>query len=224
MDRFLIVEDDARQRSVLQRALREDGHLVEDAGTLADARKKVLAQTFDLVILDRMLPDGDGEEFCVELRRQGIRTPVLMLTARGELKDRVSGLTVGADAYLVKPFELEELKATALALIRRDRLGSRFVDGSFVIDFLARETWSSGKRLDLTPRQFALLARLATEVDVPVSRADLLRSVWHLDFDPGSGVLDVQVSHLRAKLETEAWRLETVRGVGYRLRKSATTP
>ena len=93
-----------------------------------------------------------------------------------------------------------------------------------VTDRLLSTTRAVRKRLDLTPRQFALLARLATEVDVPVSRADLLRSVWHLDFDPGSGVLDVQVSHLRAKLETEAWRLETVRGVGYRLRKSATTP
>ncbi len=221
MDRFLIVEDDARQRSVLARALCEDGDAAENVGTIAEARALLRSRQYDLVILDRMLPDGDGVAFCEELRRQGIRIPVLMLTARGELTDRVTGLTNGADAYLVKPFELDELRAMVLALLRRDRFGARFVDGDFVIDFVAREAWSGDRRLDLTPREFALLARLATAAEVAVSRADLLQSVWQLSFDPGSGVLDVHVSHLRAKLETDAWRLETVRGLGYRFRRQA---
>lgn len=219
VDRFLVVEDDVRQRSVLSRALREDDHTVDEVATIAEAREKLLSQPYDIIILDRMLPDGDGLDLCVEIRRHGLRAPVLMLTARGELRDRVTGLVVGADAYLVKPFEFDELKALVVALIRRDRVGARFMDGGFVVDFFAREAWSNSKRLDLTPREFALLARLVNEADIPVSRADLHRSVWQLNFDPGSGVLDVHVSHLRAKLDCEAWRIQTVRGIGYRFRK-----
>ena len=224
MDRVLIVEDDPRQRNVLARALREDGFDLDDVGTIDEAREKVLSRRYDVIVLDRMLPDGEGVDFCIELRRNGLHAPVLMLTARGELRDRVAGLTVGADAYLVKPFELDELRALLVALIRRDRIGTRFVDGAFVLDFVSRDAWSGERRLELTPREFALLARLATEADVPVSRADLHRSVWQLSFDPGSGVLEVHVSRLRTKLEGEAWRLETVRNIGYRFRRLPSDP
>jgi DNA-binding response OmpR family regulator len=219
MDRILVVEDDIKQRRVLSRALAEEGIDVVEAATMEEARARFNPRSFDALIVDRMLPDGDGLALCSEVRRSGASAPILMLTARGELNDRVEGLREGADYYVVKPFEIEELLAVLTALIRRSRMGVMFLDGDLKIDFIAREASLAGKRIDLTDRELALLARLAADAGRPVSRSQLLESVWHLAFDPGSGVLEVHVSRLREKLGEDAWRVETVRRVGYRLRK-----
>lgn len=165
-----------------------------------------------------MLPDGDGPAFCESVRQANVLTPILMLTARGEVPDRVAGLRAGADDYLVKPFELEELLARVVALVRRSQQLSSVRLGELVIERLQRRCTVRGVALDLTVREYELLARLAAANGSPVARAALFRDVWRMDFDPGSGVLDVQISRLREKLGKEASRIETVRGVGYRLR------
>lgn len=214
----LVVEDDSALAQFLGRVLDEEGQQAVLVGTLRDARVALEKQAFDAVVLDWMLPDGDGTELCEELAGRPASPPVLMLTARGEVADRVRGLRSGADDYLVKPFEVDELVARLEALQRRARGGELRV-GDLVIRLLPQRAWLGGAALDLRGKEFALLTRLAQELDRPVSRATLLLDVWGLRFDPGSGVLDVHVSRLRDKLGDESWRVETVRGVGYRLRR-----
>ncbi len=216
--RVLIVEDDADLGGLLMRVLEEEGAkptLCTTATTgLEEANRK-----YDAIVLDWMLPDGDGPTFCEALRRANILSAVLMLTARGEVQDRVRGLRAGADDYLVKPFEIEELLARLEALSRRSRHVAPLVVGDLSIDRLGRRCMLSGAPLDLTAREYDLLLRLADADGEPVSRARLLEDVWHLSFDPGSGLLEVQVSRLRDKLGKD--RIETVRGVGYRLKRGA---
>lgn len=215
--RALIVEDDARLGALLERVLSEEGYEPTRCTTYADGMRKA-ALGFDVIVLDWMLPDGDGPAFCEELRRGNNYAPILMLTARGEVGDRVKGLRSGADDYLIKPFEVDELVARVDALVRRGAQLSRLVVGELVIDRLQRNCTLGGSLLELTVREYELLSRLASAGGSPVSRAALLRDVWRMSFDPGSGVLDVQVSRLRDKLGKFAARLETVRGIGYRLR------
>jgi DNA-binding response OmpR family regulator len=216
----LIVEDDARLNELLMRVLSEESHTVDRAKTLEEARARLAAGRHDAVILDRMLPDGDGVDLCEELRRAGNVVPVLMLTARGEVCDRVRGLRAGADDYLVKPFEIEELLARLDSIVRRARLASVTSVGSLELDRIRREVRVHGTRIDLTAKELSLLACLAETPDAPVSRAELLSKVWGLAFDPGSGVVEVHVSRLRDKLGDHAFVVETVRGTGYRLRSS----
>jgi DNA-binding response OmpR family regulator len=215
--RALIVEDDARLGALLKRVLGEEGYEATWCTTLAEGLQQA-ASTFDVIVLDWMLPDGDGPAFCEAVRANNVFSPILMLTARGELKDRVQGLRSGADDYLVKPFEVEELLARVDALVRRSAQLSSLVVGELVIDRLKRSCSLGGALLDLTLREYELLVRLASAGGVPVSRSVLLRDVWRMGFDPGSGVLDVQISRLRDKLGKFASRVETVRGIGYRFR------
>jgi two-component system OmpR family response regulator len=217
MPTVLVVDDDAAALDVISRSLASEGYTVDRAGDLRSARERLTSSSYSAIVIDRMLPDGDGQELLEDLKKAKDRTPVLMLTARGELSDRVSSLRAGADSYLVKPYELDELLAVVAALVRRRRETS-YTDGDFRIDFLERQTWDKTRRLDLTPREFLLLARLAVTPGQPVTRSDLLAAVWNLDFDPKSGVLEVHMTRLRGKLDAQAWRIETVRGVGYRLR------
>ncbi|HEX2730317.1 MAG TPA: response regulator transcription factor [Polyangiaceae bacterium] len=215
--RVLIVEDDFSLGALLRRVLEEEGATVVVCQSAALAMAEA-PENFDVLLLDWMLPDADGPSFCQALRRANIWTPILMLTARGEVPDRVEGLRAGADDYLSKPFDVEELLARLWALVRRSALGTSLVIGELVIDRLHRRCTSGGAVIDLTAREYELLVRLALANGDPVSRMTLLRDVWRMDFDPGSGVLDVQVSRLRDKLGDESSRIETVRGVGYRLR------
>jgi len=216
----LIVEDDPLLLQLLTRIMTEEGHRAVERITAAGGREAALNEHYDIVILDWMLPDGDGATLCAELRERGVAVPILMLTARGEASDRVKGLRSGADDYLVKPFDVEELLLRVQALIRRSRTGLAIEVRDLRIDRLARKAAIAGRPLDLTTKELDLLIALASRPGQVQSRASLLQSVWNLAFDPGSGVLDVHVSHLRDKLGEQSWMVETVRGAGLRLRSS----
>lgn len=212
------MEDDAQLAELLERVFQEDGHTTTVCGTLADAERALAEGHPDIVVLDWMLPDGDGLALCARLRAQQPPLPVLMLTARGEVADRVTGLRTGADDYVTKPFDVEELLARTFAVYRRvsQTWVTRF--GDIEIDRRSQIVRAAGKRIELTAREYALLARLADAPDACVPRATLLADVWNTSFDPGSGVIDVHVSRLRDKLDGLSWMVETVRGQGLRLR------
>jgi DNA-binding response OmpR family regulator len=217
----LVVEDDAQLAELLGRVFREEGHGAVVCGTLAGAELELAKRSFDIVVLDWMLPDGDGLDLCARLTARQPPVPVLMLTARGELHDRVTGLRTGADDYLTKPFEVEELLARVDAVHRRANQSWVTRVGALEMDRRAQIVHASGKRLELTSREYALLARLADCPDECVSRTTLLLDVWNTAFDPASGVIDVHVSRLRDKLGELAWMVETVRGRGLRLRTTS---
>ena len=220
--KILMLEDDERLRSVVVRGLHRAGHIVDVAGTIEEARWFVSETRHDVLILDVMLPDGDGFAFCRELRAAGDWSPVLMLTARDAVTDRVRGLDVGADDYLVKPFAFAELEARLRALDRRgpsDRPTSILV-GGFELDPGAHRATVGSRVLELTGRQFALLEFFARRADQVLTRAQILDQVWDWAFEGDPRIIDVYVRSLRQALGTEpgAPRIETVRGVGYALR------
>lgn len=214
----LVIEDDPSLADLLGRVFREEGHTATLVADFASGLGATRTNRFDAIILDWMLPDGDGLTLAGALRTRGDATPILMLTARAEVRDKVGGLKAGVDDYLTKPFEVEELLARLHALVRRSEWVSHVEAGALVFDQLQRRCRLLDTPLDLTTREYQLLLRLALARGQPVSRAELLADVWQLAFDPGSGVLEVQVSRIREKLGADAWRIETVRGVGYRLR------
>jgi DNA-binding response OmpR family regulator len=214
----LVVEDDPLLLELITRIMVEEGHTTISQTTAGGARSAALNQRYDIVILDWMLPDGDGASLCAELREKGVTTPLLMLTARGEVADRVKGLRSGADDYVVKPFDVEELLLRVDALVRRSQSGHHLKAGELSIDRLAQRAEIGGRGLELTAKELQLLVALAARPGQLVPRAELLKEVWGLTFDPGSGVLDVHVSRLRDKLGDHAWMVETVRGSGLRLR------
>jgi len=217
----LIVEDDIRQRALLARVLSDAGHETSEAGSLEQARKHLRERRHEVLLLDRILPDGDGIVLCEELRHAGDSTPILMLTARGDVADRVTGLRAGADDYLMKPFEIDELLARMEALSRRavEPPVSRIVD--LELDRVRREVRVAGVLIALTAREYTLVAYLAEHKGEALSRIDLFTRVWGLVADPGTGVLEVHVSRLREKLGDRKDIIETVRGVGYRLKSGS---
>jgi len=217
--RILVVEDDSQLAELLGRVFDEEGHVTRVVSSLAAADAAIEAMPFDIVVLDRMLPDGDGLELCRRLQTRNVTLPVLLLTARGELQDRVSGLRTGADDYLTKPFEVEELLARLDAIVRRTARPWVTAIGPMEIDRRSQTVKLEGKRLDLTSREYALLARIADEAGECIGRAVLLADVWNMAFDPGSGLIDVHMSRLRDKLGSFGWMIETVRGHGFRMRR-----
>jgi DNA-binding response OmpR family regulator len=216
--RILLVEDDEELSSFLVRVLHEEGFEVVRAASAGEALGCLDAQSFQLAVLDRMLPDLDGLTICTAIRRHDLELPVVMLTARGELEDRVAGLDSGADDYVVKPFEVEELLARIRALLRRAASPIMSV-GGLRLEWSRRSASIDGLPLELTAREYAVLEHLAREPDRIISRAELLEAVWHTRFDPGTNVIEVYVNRLRNKLGRHARMLETVKGLGYRLRK-----
>lgn len=217
-----MLEDDQRLRSVVVRGLHRSGHSVDVAGTVEEARWLLAEGDHDVLVLDVMLPDGDGFALCRELRAAGDQSPVLMLTARDAVADRVRGLDVGADDYLVKPFAFAELEARLRALGRRgpsDRQPTVVV-GPLELDPAARRATVGGHELRLPGRQFALLELFARRVDQVLSRAQILDQVWDCAFDGDPRIIDVYVRALRRALSPfpDAPRLATIRGVGYALR------
>jgi len=206
----------------LRRLLSDEGLVADGCADGDEAVRQVKDGRYDLVLLDWMLPGQDGLSVCRELRRSGSKVPVLMLTARSELRERVLGLKSGADDYVVKPFEVEELVARIHALLRRTQ-GARQVNlGGMEIDLERRCVVIDARPVFVTGRELDLLLHLANRVNEVVTRAELLARIWQMPFDPGSNVVDVQVRRLREKLGTRAWMVETVRGVGYRLRSESS--
>lgn len=214
----LIVEDDAKLSKLLAKVFREEGDAPTVCARADEALRVAAAGEFDVIILDWMLPDGEGPGVCEALRRAGVATPVLMLTARDEVADRVLGLRSGADDYLVKPFDVEELLARVEAILRRTAAVPEVRAGELTFDRLGRRASIAGRPLELTAREYALLLCLALRPDETVDRAALLAYVWQLNFEPGTGLVEVVVSRLRDKLGPHAWMIETLRGAGYRLR------
>jgi two-component system OmpR family response regulator len=220
--RILIVEDDAEAGAAMARGLGEAGHQLVHAADGALGLVAAADGGFDVLVVDRMTPNMDGLTMVETLRRQGDQTPVLFLSALGEIEDRVAGLKAGGDDYLVKPYAFAELIARVEALARRRETGSvRTIlrVGELEMDLIGRTVRRQGKPIDLQPREFQLLEFLMRHAGQSVTRTMLLEKVWEYHFDPQTNVIDVHVSRLRAKLDKGFDRpmLLTVRGAGYRL-------
>ena len=224
MSRILIIEDELPMRTALKDCLEAEGYRTLGATDGESGFQRALADKPDLILLDIMLPKLDGYAICAELRRLGNPVPVLMLTAKGQIEDRVHGLDVGADDYLVKPFSTEELLARVRALLRRvhkqTRLHSPLMLGDTRIDLTKQIAARGRKTLHLTAREFAMLRLLAEAEGEPVSRERFLDAVWGYTAFPTTRTVDNHIASLRAKLEKDAeqprW-IKTVHGVGYRL-------
>lgn len=222
MTHVLIVEDDRNLREFLRKALREEGATADEAASGEAALHAARGGSYDCIILDVMLPGRDGFDVMATLRTQGDTTPILMLTARGELAHRVRGLEGGADDYLAKPFDLAELLARVQALVRRARLGGGDAThrlGALTLNPLARRVTLGPRTIDLSPREFSLLEFLMQNAGRTLSRSRIAEAVWHVQFDSQTNVVDQYVTYLRRKLASGADvpEIVTVRGVGYRL-------
>jgi len=222
--RLLLVEDEERLAAALARGLAEEGHVVEVASTGGEARAQGLSGAWDVIVLDWALPDADGVALLREWRAGGLKTPVLLLTARGTTGEKVTGLRAGADDYLVKPFDFDELLARLEALRRRGGPVDAPL-GGVVLDARRRALVRGADSEPLTAREYALLSALSAQAG-PCSRADLLAEVWAKEPGVSANVVDVYVGYLRTKLERigATARIDSVRGVGYRLVLPKSSP
>ena len=216
---LLIAEDDPLIADGLIRAMRTDGYAVDHTTSGLEADEALKQYTYDLVILDLGLPRLDGLEVLRRLRTRGTAVPVLVLTARDALQDRVKGLDAGADDYLVKPFDLPELEARVRALLRRQRpsLSGRLHLGELMIDISGRSVYHGSQRIDLSAREFGVLELLARRAGRVVSKEQLLESLTGWDDDVGTNAIEVYVHRLRKKLEPGGIHIRTIRGLGYLL-------
>jgi two-component system OmpR family response regulator len=219
--RILVVEDELKIARAIKRGLENEGHAAEAVHNGDDAVFWATEQEFDAIVLDVMLPGKDGFTVCRELRALGVQTPVLMLTARSGVEDRIGGLDAGADDYLVKPFAFGELLARLRALMRRGpaERAPQIVVGDIVIDPAAHSVTRAGVVIDLSQREFALLEYMARNVGRALRRGDIIEHVWATEYDGLSNVVDVYVGYLRKKLEKpfRSQVIHAVRGVGYKL-------
>jgi two-component system alkaline phosphatase synthesis response regulator PhoP len=223
-ERILLVEDEMGLRMTLGDRLRREGYVIETAADGVSGLERASSEPFDLLILDVMLPGRSGLDVCRDLRQREIRTPILMLTARGETSDKVIGLRLGADDYLAKPFEMPELLARVEALLRRSSQpaytgASTQQFGRIFVDFLKTEVTRDGKPLQLSAREFQLLRYFIEHRGELLSREQLLTEVWGYDVTPSTRTVDVHVAWLRQKLESDPKRPElilTVHGLGYK--------
>jgi two-component system, OmpR family, response regulator len=221
--RALIIEDDRTIADFVGRGLREAGFAVDQAADGEEGLEAALQQPYDVAIVDLMLPRRDGWSVIDELRRRGRQTPVLILSARRSVDDRVRGLQTGGDDYLTKPFAFAELLARVQALVRRATRTpepTTLTVGDLSLDLLSRKVTRAGAPIDLRPREFALLEYLMRNAGKVISKTMILSHVWEYNFDPQTNIVDVLVSRLRDKIDRpfETRRLHTVRGVGYVLR------
>jgi len=218
----LLVEDEAKIASFVGLGLREQGFVVDHCANGQEGYNLALERDYDVVLLDIMMPGKDGLAILKGLRQAGRNVPVILLTARNELDDRITGLNLGADDYLAKPFYVEELVARIHAVVRRSE-GERqniLAVGSLRLDRITREVTSNGQHVELTGREFNLLEYLMRSPGRVLTRTQILEHVWGYDFNPSTNVVDVAIQRLRKKLEPVAatqW-IESVRGVGYRFR------
>ncbi len=221
--RILIVEDEAKLAALIRRGLREEGHAVDAVADGEEALVRASATEYDAIVLDVMLPGLDGFETCRRLRASSVWTPVLMLTARGSVEDRIAGLDTGADDYLTKPFSFAELLARLRALARRGAVErpAMLETGDLRLDPATRRVWRGETELHLSTKEFALLETFMRRPGRVLSRFDLLEHAWDYGYENRSNVIDVYVRYLREKIDRPFGRasLETVRGAGYRLRE-----
>ena len=221
--RILIVEDETKMAALLKRGLEEEGYAVDVAATGTDGLWAGTENPYDAIVLDVMLPELDGFAVCRELRAAGVWSPVLMLTARDAVEDRVAGLDTGADDYLTKPFSFAELLARLRALVRRGPVERPVVleVGSLRLDPATRRVWRRGTEIELSTKEHALLETFMRRPGVVLSRLDLLEHAWDYAYENRSNVVDVYIRYLREKVDRPFGRksIETVRGAGYRLRK-----
>jgi two-component system OmpR family response regulator len=220
--RLLVVEDEVKMAGLLRRGLQEEGYAVDLAGNGQEAIWLATECAYDAIVLDVMLPDMDGFEVCRRLRAAGRWAPVLMLTARDGVPDRVAGLDAGADDYLTKPFSFSELFARLRSLLRRE-LSARpavLTVGDLVLDPATHRVLRAGREVELTPKEFALLHLFMRHPNEVLSRSRIIEHVWDFAYAGDSNVVDVYVRYLREKIDRPFGRrsLETVRGAGYRLR------
>ncbi len=223
--RVLLVEDDKKIATFITKGLGQAGFAVDHAADGEDGLHLALNEAFDACIIDIMLPKRDGLSLIEELRRQKINTPVLILSAKRSVDDRVKGLQTGSDDYLVKPFAFSELLARVQALIRRaspPALPTRLVVADLHLDLLTRDIFRGDQKIDLQPREFALLEYLMRNAGRVVSKTMILEHVWDYNFDPQTNVVDVLVCRLRNKVDRdfETKIIHTIRGVGYVLKAS----
>ena len=220
--RALVVEDELKMAALIRRGLVEEGYAADVVRTGEDAIDMARATPYDTIVLDVMLPGLDGFEVCRGLRASGVWTPILMLTARDGVEDRVAGLDAGADDYLIKPFSFAELLARLRALARRGQAErpTVLVAGSLRLDPATRQVWRGDAGIELTAKEFALLETFLRRPGEALSRLDLLEHAWDYAYENRSNVVDVYVGYLRAKIDRPFGRhsIETVRGFGYRLR------
>jgi heavy metal response regulator len=219
--RILVVEDEEPIAAFLRQGLSESGYAVDVAADGTEALHWAAIAAYDVIVLDLMLPEVDGLAVCTELRRRGVATPVLMLTARDTIEDRVAGLDSGADDYLVKPFAFAELLARIRALLRREPAlkGTLLQVADLTLDTLSREVRRAGEPIALTSKEYGLLEFLMRNPNQTLTRATIAEHVWDYDFDNLSNIIDVHIFALRRKLDDgrAVKLLHTVRGVGYRL-------
>jgi DNA-binding response OmpR family regulator len=219
--RILVVEDNHRLNSSLQMNLTHEGYSVDTAHDGQEGQDLAELTPYDLIILDILLPKKDGLEVCRDLRRRRNHTPILLLTARDSVDDRVQGLDCGADDYLVKPFAMRELLARLRALLRRKHpyVNGRLEMGNLVVDPVEHSVEREGRVIDLTPKEFALLEYFMYHPNQVVTRDMIEQHIWNYDFECNSNVIDVYVRRLRRKIDDpfETRLLATIRGIGYRL-------
>jgi two-component system copper resistance phosphate regulon response regulator CusR len=223
--RILVAEDEAKVAAHIRRGLTEEGYVVDVAVDGEEALWLAGSHPYDAMVFDVMMPAQDGVTVVRQLRRQGIRAPVIFLTARHELKDRVAGLDAGADDYLAKPFSMIELLARLRALLRRQRTNpvDRVRVADLELDLLARTARRAGADITLTNREFALLELLMNSSPKPVSKTAIIEHVWDQHFDSGTNVVNVYINYLREKIDRPGLSplIQTIRGVGFALREPA---
>ncbi len=221
--RILVVEDERRLCNIIKRGLLEEGYAVDTAYDGEDGEYLAETTPYDLIILDIMLPKKDGIGVCQELRQKKVNMPILMLTAKDTVEDRVKGLDAGADDYLVKPFAFNELLARVRALLRREGLSKspKLQVGDMAMDTLTREAWHGQRKIELTSKEYVILEYFMRHPNMVITRTMLEEHAWDYEFDSMSNLIDVYIRRLRRKIDERSQDslIQTVRGAGYRLRE-----
>ncbi|MFA5512507.1 MAG: response regulator transcription factor [Candidatus Kapaibacterium sp.] len=221
--RVLVVEDERRVANFIKHGLEEERYIVETAYDGNSAFDIVMNNHFDAIVLDVMLPNKDGFTLLKEIRDSGISTPVIMLTARANVEDRVAGLDLGADDYLPKPFSFDELAARIRSILRRSSpdKSTKLRAGDLILDTVTHLAYRQGREIELTTKEYALLEYMLRNKNRILSRSTITQHVWKHNFDPESNIIDVYIKRLRSKIEKDGEKplVQSIRGVGYRLRE-----
>ncbi len=224
--RILVVEDERKVASFIKHGLEEERYIVEVASDGVSGFEMAMNNHFDAILLDVMLPGKDGFTLLKDLRDAGVTTPVLMLTARGTTEDRVTGLDLGADDYLPKPFSFDELAARLRSILRRStpEKSTKIRCGDLKLDTVSHLAYRNDKEIELTTKEYALLEYLMRNKNRILSRSTITQHVWKHNFDPESNIIDVYIKRLRSKIEVEGKKplIQSIRGVGYRMRETSS--